>query len=182
MLPCDKRQTVVNRSTGNERYRCVNRKCDAYGHDVDSDACSVCPVRVYAKLPPCKQARSDVEIPQQPVDITDDEVRELIDQLPEGEADLAEMQASGGTEATPDFPALSLQLWLYKQALIRWNSAGRPVRSQEEVEEILEKKCKPCEWYDKGRCRGCGCRVSSSSFAVINKIKMATENCPKGEW
>jgi hypothetical protein len=109
------------------------------------------------------------------------EIMQMIKESPLGESDIAEVQSPGGV---PDYPALSLQLWLYKEALTRWIGEGRPVRSDEEVEAIHTKFCKPCEWYDaeKKRCRGCGCKVSTSTFAVINKIKMATEHCPKGLW
>jgi len=70
------------------------------------------------------------------------------------------------------------------EAVMRWNSAGRPTRTDEEVGRILETICKPCSWYDpeKKRCRGCGCTVSTSSIAVANKLKMATEKCPRGLW
>jgi hypothetical protein len=36
-----------------------------------------------------------------------------------------------------------------------------------------------CKMKLGGRCRRCGCRVSKSSFAVANKIRMATEECEK---
>lgn len=86
-------------------------------------------------------------------------------------------------EEVKDYPPVSIQMINYKDALIRWQKAGKPTRSEEEVNKILE-TCKTCDWYDedKKRCRGCGCKVTTSSFAILNKAKMATEHCPKGEW
>jgi len=71
----------------------------------------------------------------------------------------------------------------YAAALVRWAAAGFPVRSQAEVEQILHDHCNAsCEAFADGRCSECGCRVNASRLAVANKIKMATEKCPKGRW
>ena len=70
----------------------------------------------------------------------------------------------------------------WAQALARWTRAGFPVRPQTEVERIERDICRPCEEYVDGRCKSCGCRVSKSRIAVSNKLKMATESCPKGKW
>jgi hypothetical protein len=78
-----------------------------------------------------------------------------------------------------------MQLWFYKEAIIRWNKAGRPKRSDEEVKELLEGHCKAgCSWFDpeKGRCKGCGCAVSEGSLAIFNKLRMGTEHCPQEKW
>jgi hypothetical protein len=85
---------------------------------------------------------------------------------------------------SPEYPAMSLQLWAYKEAIIKWQKAGRPTRTNEEVQKIHDTHCVGCSWYDpdKKRCKGCGCRVTTGSVAVLNKIKMKTEHCPKGEW
>lgn len=67
---------------------------------------------------------------------------------------------------------------------IEWAAAGRPERSDKDVEQIFQRFCKPCRWYDRRRriCRGCGCRVADTGFAITNKIKMATEHCPRKLW
>ncbi len=78
----------------------------------------------------------------------------------------------------------------WAQALARWTRAGFPVRSQSDIERCMRicVKCKDflpdkplctdaCQLKTGGRCRRCGCRVSKSSFAVANKIRMATEEC-----
>jgi hypothetical protein len=85
---------------------------------------------------------------------------------------------------TPEYPNWSVQAWLYKEALIRWKKAGYPTRDQDEVDRIHKEHCLGCDWYDKDkkRCKGCGCRVTDGAVAVVNKIKMATEHCPKELW
>ena len=86
--------------------------------------------------------------------------------------------------------------WMH--ALARWTRAEFPVRSQAEIERCLRicvrcpsdnyvpdnPKCttEACRMKTSGRCKLCGCRVSKSRVAVINKIRMATEDCPKGHW
>ena len=70
----------------------------------------------------------------------------------------------------------------YIAALLRWSKAGFPVRTVEEVKQIHWHFCLPCEYYIDGRCRKCGCGVSTSRLAVLNKIKMATEQCPEKHW
>ncbi len=82
---------------------------------------------------------------------------------------------------TPGFVRRTLS---YAEALIAWAAAGRPERSDKEVERIFYQHCKPCNWFDpeKQICRGCGCRVAENGVAVLNKIKMATEHCPRELW
>jgi formamidopyrimidine-DNA glycosylase len=103
------------------------------------------------------------------------------------EAVVKELKESGmSTEelSSPDYPALTVQLLAYKEAIIKWKKAGRPTRSKEEVDRIHNNYCLKCDWYDKEkkRCRGCGCKVTKSALAIFNKIKMATEHCPKEYW
>jgi hypothetical protein len=84
----------------------------------------------------------------------------------------------------PEPPSLAQRVMSYAEAVARWIAAGRPERSDKEVEEIFNTDCKPCKWFDRERqiCRGCGCRVTDDGFAVLNKIKMATEHCPRELW
>ena len=84
----------------------------------------------------------------------------------------------------PEPPGLVRRAVSYTEALARWTAAGRPERPDKEVERIFHQHCKTCNWYDpqKQFCRGCGCRVADNGYAVLNKIKMATENCPRDFW
>jgi len=67
----------------------------------------------------------------------------------------------------------------YGQAIVTWSKAGWPTRSQEEVERIFRQHCKPCENNIDGRCKLCRCCVNTNRIALRNKIKMATEHCPR---
>ena|SRR3989339_1168822 len=84
----------------------------------------------------------------------------------------------------PQTPGLLRRAWSYTEALVEWTAAGKPERSDKEVERIFHHFCKPCKWFDRDHriCRGCGCRVAASGYAILNKIKMATEHCPRDLW
>jgi len=81
-------------------------------------------------------------------------------------------------------PTFFNQAYRYARALSRWIKAGRPVREEAEIEQIFETYCKPCEAYDveSSSCCHCGCRVNLMKAATLNKIAMATEECPLGKW
>jgi hypothetical protein len=70
----------------------------------------------------------------------------------------------------------------YVRAVARWIAAGRPVRSPAEVARLHATYCLPCDHYDAGRCRACGCRVRPAGPALGNKLRMQTEVCPAGKW
>lgn len=69
----------------------------------------------------------------------------------------------------------------YASALSKWAAKGFPRRSQKEVERIERECCIPCEKYVNGKCGECHCKVNKGP-AVVNKIRMATEDCPLGKW
>ena len=72
----------------------------------------------------------------------------------------------------------------YGLALRRWIAAGRPVRADEEVQRIYEMICEPCAYFSRHKkyCKICGCQVRSNGSAFTNKIRMASEHCPKDKW
>jgi len=96
----------------------------------------------------------------------------------------ASQDAPADTEPPPQTPGLMRRTLSYAEALIAWTAARRPERPDKEVERIFHQHCKACKWFDPERqiCRGCGCRVAEAGFAVTNKIKMATEHCPRDLW
>ncbi len=104
--------------------------------------------------------------------------------------DTNETPSRPGQDTTPDAtpppetPGLVRRTLSYAEALIAWTAAGRPERSDKDVEQIFHRHCRRCDWFDPERqiCRGCGCRVAENGYAVLNKIKMATENCPRDFW
>jgi hypothetical protein len=176
-IECDKKQKVIKKDQ--TIYRCMHRQCDAHGHTITDEACAVCPLRAYKHVKPCGK---HVFRPAENLEAQASEV-ELLKAISQ-ESDDVVIEATPDGSPPPNYPAMSTQMWLYKEALLRWNRAGRPVRSAEEVDNILATHCMKCDWYDTEakRCKGCGCKVTTSSVAVFNKIKMATEHCPKELW
>lgn len=89
---------------------------------------------------------------------------------------------------------------IFAEAVERWLAAGRPERTDAEVDGILETFCSPCEYFKDGHCTHglCGCNVMSSSDerstllgklvswaispALLNKLRMGTEHCPIEKW
>lgn len=88
-----------------------------------------------------------------------------------------------GGEA-PKSPGVVELATTYFGAVKRWIAAGRPTRDATEVGKIHSDFCVPCNWYDSQtrRCKGCGCQVKAKGMAMLNKIKMETEHCPKNLW
>ena len=161
------------RSKGVEKLRCVNKSCDSFLELVGPDICSGCPFKqskVKKKRDRCTNCPDEIK---QPAIAEKEKLFESMESL-----------QTATPEDNKDFPPVATQLWNYQNALRRWQNAGRPVRSAEEVETILEIHCKGCDWYDKDRerCKGCGCKVTTGSMAIFNKIKMATEHCPQELW
>ena len=88
----------------------------------------------------------------------------------------------------------------YGFAVAKWIEAGRPERTDSEVDAILDQHCSKCDLFKDGHCTHaeCGCNVKSSeeekstfvgslvswiiSPALVNKLRMSTEHCPIGKW
>ena len=66
----------------------------------------------------------------------------------------------------------------YAASLLKWRKAGYPIRTENEVAEII-KICHSCDKFDpeKDVCKICGCSVSLVGWAIKNKAKMGTEHC-----
>ena len=96
----------------------------------------------------------------------------------------SDQHAATGAAPPPKTPNLLRRTLSYAEAFIDWTAAGKPERSDEEVQRTFHQFCKPCRWFDRRRqiCRGCGCRVADNGFAILNKIKMATQHCPRNLW
>jgi hypothetical protein len=84
----------------------------------------------------------------------------------------------------PKMPGTGELIHNYWKAVKRWIKAGRPVRENLEVKRIHEEFCSKCDWRDpdSNRCKGCGCNVKPKGIALLNKIKMRTEHCPRSFW
>jgi hypothetical protein len=98
--------------------------------------------------------------------------------------DVETMGGSLDLQQVPDFPSIGIQLQTYAEAVAEWIVAGRPKRDDEYVKNIHKNYCSKCNWYDKDskKCRGCGCKVKAKGGALLNKIRMATQHCPRGFW
>jgi hypothetical protein len=83
-----------------------------------------------------------------------------------------------------EYPALATELKNYAIAIKNWVAAGRPERTDHEVRELHTKYCTKCDWYDptQERCKGCGCKTRAEGSALVNKIKMGNQHCPKLLW
>ena len=170
---CLKRQRNVTKTNEGEKvfFRCLNTQCPRYRATVSDEECAICMhKKIERPIPECKKKR-DLTKDIIPKKERKSLVKEIKD-LEKGELELKE------------YPKFGMQLANYKMALTIWNQQGRPTRSKEEVEEIYSKHCSKCDWFDakQKRCRGCGCKVTTGGLAVFNKIKMATEHCPKDLW
>ena len=66
----------------------------------------------------------------------------------------------------------------YASAMATWIAAGRPTRTQEQIDAILTEHCGPCEHFSGTACKLCGCRINKSPEAWRNKLAMGTEACP----
>lgn len=82
----------------------------------------------------------------------------------------------------PDVPrSIFDRVSSYASEVAKWLAAGRPVRSDAEVENLLA-ICKACDQFDGAACRKCGCRINRSKWAFANKLRMATTDCPLNKW
>ncbi len=83
-------------------------------------------------------------------------------------------------------PGIFANVSSYARALAAWYAAGRPTRTPEQIQGILDEHCNPpsgpCIWFTGKACRKCGCAVNSSSRGWMNKLAMGTESCPIGLW
>lgn len=61
-------------------------------------------------------------------------------------------------------------------AYFNWLKQGSPSRTPEQIEQIYDTLCKPCEFFKDDTCTICGCAIKK--VGLVNKIKMVTEHCP----
>lgn len=103
---------------------------------------------------------------------------------PEENADALSPPTRRQSNRSRKAPGILRRAMTYTEAVIEWAAAGRPERSQDEITQIYEKNCSKCKRFDSDKrlCLDCGCRVSDKGAALFNKIRMATQHCPKGYW
>lgn len=178
VINCDKRQR--ERTKDGEQHRCVHPKAKQFLNVVGTDACMGCPLR---------KPNPQVTLPV---------VQELgnFNQACEYRWGEKKMCVVTGLPVTPEScdrcvkeskeeeAKFSDKVGNYASAVRRWVAAGRPVRSQERINEILNDHCLKCKMYDheKKGCKSCGCAINASVFPLGNKLAMATESCPLGQF
>lgn len=90
----------------------------------------------------------------------------------------------------------------YFDAVKNWRAKGSPTRTEAEIATILQ-ICDSCEFFKNGICRHkkCGCTLTTNlggrlisriavatakmfgiKPAMFEKVRMATEHCPKSLW
>lgn len=185
MLECRKRQ--VERRKGETIHRCVNKQAEAYRQPVDNSICSQCPVRVIADKQKPKYAKKSQ--PSLPV-VQDSgypacEFRINAGGLRCGVTGLGvdqEICNRCAKDSKMETPNLMQKAVSYAKAVRRWVAAGKPERTQEEVEAIYEEHCSKCAMFQNGVCNSCGCPASTDQPPLRNKLRMATEACPLGRF
>lgn len=85
--------------------------------------------------------------------------------------------------AWKEMPSLTKRTVRYTKAVACWIAAGKPTRTQEQIDALLQ-VCHKCQFYNAKHkaCSKCGCNVNSQAEGLSNKLAMATEQCPKGYW
>lgn len=83
----------------------------------------------------------------------------------------------------PEMPPVAEQVKNYAKAVVQHVVSGSVSRSDDEVDALLE-ICRACEFYnqEKERCSVCGCRCSRGKTTWLNKLRMASQHCPKEKW
>ena len=82
----------------------------------------------------------------------------------------------------PVGPSLTRRMSNYAKARKRWTDAGKPVRTDEHVEQ-LRAICRGCDLFNGEVCthQKCGCPVTRPGIWG-DKLRWATEACPIGKW
>lgn len=91
-------------------------------------------------------------------------------------------------------PGLLKKVGNYARAVSRWRAAGRPERTDDEVDALF-RLCQQCDRFSNGHCthKNCGCSlltvaseneswIGLISRGLANKLRMSTEACPDGKW
>ena len=184
---CSKKQHEIQ-PDGKQIDRCVNQKSQVFLAVVNNSFCSMCPVRAACRNTPQPKANDGpLPMPVLPHYPTC-EHRTWVENKPTcGVTGLPvdEDQCNRCDAETRERVAkLGDKLKGYASAIKRWVAAGRPTRSKEEQDRILNDHCLKCEMYDheKHSCKNCGCSLAQTGNPLTSKLAMGTEKCPLGRW
>ena len=68
----------------------------------------------------------------------------------------------------------------------RWIAEGRPIRTDEEIDEAMEfcepGGIRPCEKHKNGKCTCGGCSAIMRKMPIRQAAKMGTVGCPAMKW
>lgn len=59
-----------------------------------------------------------------------------------------------------------------------WINHGRPFREMNDVNHLYYQVCSKCEFFLNDGCMICRCRLVPNELSAMNKLSMATTNCP----
>lgn len=184
MKECRKRQ--VERRGDEVVHRCVHKKAETYRLPVCEVDCAACPLRVFIdRSNPEKKhplpVLPDDDFPQCEYRLTDSTTRICgVTNLPVT-SEICNRCAKDTKDATPNMLEKAIS---YASSVRKWVAAGKPERTQEEMDAIWETHCSGCRMYDKVKkvCNSCGCPASTDQPSLKNKLRMATEACPLGRF
>jgi hypothetical protein len=74
------------------------------------------------------------------------------------------------------FPSMWARLNSYKDAYLYWMERGKPMRTQECIDNIFDNICSKCDKYNGYACRICGCYINKRLY--LNKLAWGTTKCP----
>ena len=65
-----------------------------------------------------------------------------------------------------------------------WINHGKPFREMNDVNHLYYQVCSKCEFFLNDGCMICRCRLVPNELSFLNKLSMATTNCPlpKPKW
>lgn len=184
MKSCRKRQ--VERRGDEVLHRCINKNAEAHKNPVDASICNVCPVR-RAMSESNKRKQPPGQLPV----IQTDGWATCEFRYRQGAEPTCGVTGLGVTkeicgrcakETKDETPNMLQKVMNYSAAVRRWVAAGRPERTDAEIEKIYNEHCSGCSLFVNGVCNSCGCPASKDQPALRNKLRMATEECPLGRF
>jgi hypothetical protein len=203
-MKCDKRQREIVK--GEEQHRCVHPESEVKNLIVDEKVCTECPL-LKLKIKTCKDRQREARMAKAEAYFrrpppSEGSTLQSLDLQPGfvpcpfrqgGKEPKCQVTGLGVTpetcercseEAREQEASLGKKMSNYFWAVRKWVQSGRPTRTEEEIKNLFENHCKQCERYDKKKhaCKSCGCLVSTDSTPLRNKLAMATEGCPLGQF
>ena len=180
MKDCRKRQ--VERRGDSVQHRCIHKQADTYRQPVNASVCDTCPLRVFIAKKQTMPGLPIVDTSGYP----SCEFRTLGG--PEVKCGVTSLSVTKeicercAKESKMEAARLGEKVVNYVTAVRRWVAAGRPERTDGEIAAIFDNHCNKCSMFQNGVCNSCGCPANKDQPAIRNKLRMATEECPLGQF